>query len=218
MPPRSDPAQVPPRPRQAPAVNSKNRVRNFARQRAEKPIAGGAFGVYRTSGVRERQKARRAKTTKNRTTNRTTNRTKNGGFHVHIHKGGAGGAAGGAQGDWSRKSPIGDAEFLSAGHVRAFAERGRRAMRQAAMDFSYAHEALRAVLREVPAPAGEGRGYRYTRANRVARNLKRAANAAQAASAHSARTWPAMMREYAPELNTFGGPRPQRRQNMNFGA
>jgi hypothetical protein len=91
-------------------------------------------------------------------------------------------------------------------------------MRQAAMDFAYAHEALRAVLREVPPPQGESRGQMYMKANRTARSLKRAANAAQAASAHSARTWPAFMREYQPWLDAMGGPRKQARKPMNFGA
>jgi len=177
-----------------------------------------AAGTYKASTPKQRAEARRQKTTQNKTRNRTTNKTRTREYHIHINKTGEGAAGGGAAGQWSRSSPIGDAEFLSAGHIRAFSERGRRAMRQAAMDFSYAHEALRAVLREVPPPQGEGRGQMYMKANRTARSLKRAANAAQAASAHSARTWPAFMREYANELNTYGGPRPQRNQRMNFGA
>lgn len=175
-----------------------------------------ASGAYKATGTKARQQARRQKTTQNTTRNRTTNKQRN--IHIHVHKNGNQQGAGGAQGQWSRQSPIGDAEFLSAGHVRAFAEKGRKAMRQAAMDFSYAHEALRAVLREVPPPQGENRGQMYMKANRVARQLKRAANAAQAASAHSARTWPAFMREYEPQIQQFGGPRPQARQRMNFGA
>jgi hypothetical protein len=184
-------------------------------RRATRPRIGADSGAktYRASSPRDRDQARRQKTATNKTRNRTTNRTRN--IYVTVNKGSDNG--GGAQGQWSRQSPIGDAEFLSAGHVRAFAEKGRRAMRQAAMDFSYAHEALRAVLREVPPPQGEGRGQMYMKANRVARSLKRAANAAQAASAHSARTWPAYMREYAEQLNQYGGPRPQARQRMNFG-
>lgn len=174
-----------------------------------------ASSAYKATGTKARQQARRQKTTQNKT--RTTNKNRTREYHIHINKG-PDSASGGAAGQWSRQSPIGDAEFLSAGHVRAFAERGRRAMRQAAMDFSYAHEALRAVLREVPPPQGESRGQMYLKANRTARSLKRAANAAQAASAHSARTWPAFMREYEPWLNQFGGPRPQRTQRMNFGA
>lgn len=170
--------------------------------------------AYRGQSQKQRQQARRQKTTQNRTRNSTKNNTRE--FHIHINKGDTGG--GGAAGNWSSKSPIGDAEFLNAGQVRAFAERGRKAMRQAAMDFSYAHEALRAVLREVQPPQGESRGQMYMKANRTARSLKRAANAAQAASAHSARTWPAFMREYAPQLNQMGGPRPTPRQRMNFGA
>ncbi|WP_328436929.1 hypothetical protein OHA71_06540 [Streptomyces sp. NBC_00444] len=190
-------------------------VRNFANRQASQPFGpSGSAGTYRASTPKQRAQARRRKTTTNKS--RTTNRNKTREFHIHINKNGDGG--GGAQGQWSRQSPIGDAEFLSAGHVRAFAERGRRAMRQAAMDFAYAHEALRAVLREVPPPQGEGRGQMYMKANRTARSLKRAANAAQAASAHSARTWPAFMREYEPQLSTFGGPRPNPRQRMNFGA
>lgn len=169
--------------------------------------------TYKATGTKARAQARRQKTT----TNKTRNTSKTREYHIHINKPGAGGGSG-AAGQWSKQSPIGDAEFLSAGHVRAFAERGRRAMRQAAMDFSYAHEALRAVLREVPPPTGENRMQMYAKANKVARSLKRAANAAQAASAHSARTWPAFMREYEPWLNQFGGPRPETRKRMNFGA
>ncbi|NUS22699.1 MAG: hypothetical protein HOV92_00520 [Streptomyces sp.] len=168
---------------------------------------------YQAQGKKQRQQARQQRTT-NRTRNRTKNNTRE--YHIHINKGPD--AGDGAQGQWSKQSPIGDAEFLSAGHVRQFAERGRRAMRQAAMDFSYAHETLRAVLREVPPPQGESRGQMYAKANRTARSLKRAANAAQAASAHSARLWPAYLREYAQQLNQYGGPRPQPRQRMNFGA
>lgn len=170
------------------------------------------------STPRERDQARREKAggTTNRT--RTTNRSKTREFHVHINKGGGGGdGGGGAAGQFARQSPIGDAEFLSAAHIREFAERGRRAMRQAAMDFAYAEQTLRLVLREVPPAPGTGRGQAIARAHRVARSLKRAANAAQAASAHSARTWPAFMREYAPELNAYGGPKPEPRRNMNFG-
>lgn len=177
-------------------------------------VPSSTSGTRKATGTRARQQARRQKTTTNKT--RNTNKQRN--IHIHVHKNGNNQNGGGAQGQWTRQSPIGDAEFLSAGHVRAFAERGRKAMRQAAMDFSYAHEALRAVLREVPPPQGEHRGQMYMKANRVARSLKRAANAAQAASAHSARTWPAFMREYEPWLNQFGGPRPQSRQRMNFGA
>lgn len=172
--------------------------------------------TVRQSSPKDRDQARREKTTGNRT--RTTNRSKSREYHIHINKGGSGGGEGdGAAGQFSRQSPIGDAEFLSAGHIRAFAERGRKAMRQAAMDFSYAEQTLRLVLREVPPPPGQGRGQAIARAHRVARSLKRAANAAQAASAHSARTWPAFMREFAPELNTYGGPKPEARRNMNFG-
>jgi hypothetical protein len=190
-------------------------VRDFADRQASKPFGPPPTGgAYRASSPKQRAQARRQKTTRN--SSRTTNKNRTREFHIHINKGSD--AGGGAQGQWSRQSPIGDAEFLNAGHVRAFAERGRRAMRQAAMDFSYAHEALRAVLREVPPPQGESRGQMYMKANRTARSLKRAANAAQAASAHSARTWPAFMREYEPQLNQFGGPRPQRTQRMNFGG
>lgn len=186
-------------------------------QQATRPLIDANTGTkYQASSPRERAQARREKTTNNRS--RTTNRSKTREYHIHINKGSEGAGGGGASGEWSKQSPIGDAEFLSAGHVRTFAERGRKAMRQAALDFSYAAETLKAVLREVPPPQGEGRGQMYAKANRTARSLKRAANAAQAASAHSARTWPAFMREYAPQLNTYGGPKPQQRRNMNFGG
>jgi hypothetical protein len=172
-------------------------------------------GTRKTTGTKARQQARQQKTRQTTNKTRNTNRTRN--IYVTVNKG-SGDSGGGAQGQWSKQSPIGDAEFLSAGHVRAFAERGRRAMRQAAMDFSYAAESLQAVLKEVPPPADENRMQMHAKARRTARNLKRAANAAQAASAHSARTWPAYMREYAQQLNQYGGPRPQRTQRMNFGA
>ena len=193
-------------------------VNGTAHTNMRKPPQNPQQPTYRGQSPKQRQQARRQKAAGGATKNRTTNRTKTREYHVHINKGSNNAGDGGAQGQWSKQSPIGDAEFLSAGHVRAFAERGRRAMRQAAMDFSYAHESLRAVLREVPPPQGESRGQMYTKANRVARSLKRAANAAQAASAHSARTWPAYLREYAPLLNQYGGPRPQPRQRHNFGA
>lgn len=199
------------------AVNGSSpadQVRNFARKQASQPFGPTAGGTRRTTGTKARQQARQQKV--RQTTNRTRNTSKTREYHIHINKGGD---SSGAQGQWSRQSPIGDAEFLSAGHVRAFSERGRKAMRQAAMDFAYAHEALRAVLREVQPPQGESRTQMYIKANRVARSYKRAANAAQAASAHSARTWPAFMREYKPWLEAMGGPRPQPRQrSMNFGA
>ncbi|MFI2349719.1 plasmid transfer protein TraA [Streptomyces sp. NPDC019443] len=184
---------------------------NFANGRAR--TAGPQQPRVQQSSPRDRDRARREKVTNNKT--RTSNRSKTREYHVHINKGGTG--DGGAAGQFSRQSPIGDAEFLSAGHIREFAERGRRAMRQAAMDFAYAEQTLRLVLREVPVAPGQGRGQAIARAHRVARSLKRAANAAQAASAHSARTWPAFMREYAPELNAYGGPKQQPRRNMNFG-
>ncbi|MEU8756238.1 plasmid transfer protein TraA [Streptomyces chartreusis] len=197
------------------SANRANNRRYREQQRAGSPLIDVSTGArYQASTPRQRQQARRQKTTTNKTRNRTTNRTRN--IYVTVNKPGTDG--GGAQGQWTRQSPIGDAEFLSAGHVRAFSERGRKAMRQAAMDFSYAAEALKAVLREVPPPQGEGRGQMYMKANRVARSYKRAATACQAASAHSARTWPAFMREYEPWLNQFGGPKPQPRRNMNFGA
>ncbi|WP_406444504.1 hypothetical protein OHB14_36610 [Streptomyces sp. NBC_01613] len=198
------------------SANRANNRRYRQAQQAGRPLIDVSSGAtYKASSPKDRNRARQQKATGNKT--RTTNRNNTREFHIHINKGGDSGA-GGAAGQWSKQSPIGDAEFLSAGHVRAFAERGRKAMRQAAMDFSYAHEALRAVLREVQPPQGESRGQMYMKANRTARSLKRAANAAQAASAHSARTWPAFMREYAPQLNQMGGPRPQRTQRMNFGA
>jgi hypothetical protein len=202
------------------AVNGRtNAVRNFANRQASQPFGpSGSAGTYRASSPKQRAQARQKKARQTTNKSRTTNKNRTREYHIHINKtGGDGTAGGGAAGQWSKQSPIGDADFLSAGHVRAFAERGRRAMRQAAMDFSYAHEALRAVLREVPPPQGESRGQMYAKANRTARSLKRAANAAQAASAHSARTWPAFMREYAPQLNTYGGPKQEQRRNMNFG-
>lgn len=197
------------------SANRLNNRRYREQQRAERPLYDVSSGAtYRASSPKQRQQARRQKTSK--TSNRTKNNTRE--YHIHINKGPDAGG-GGAAGNWSGKSPIGDAEFLNAGQVRAFAERGRRAMRQAAMDFAYAHETLRAVLREVPPPQGESRGQMYMKANRTARSLKRAANAAQAASAHSARTWPAFMREYQPWMDAYGGPRPQRTARpMNFGA
>lgn len=192
-------------------------VNGTSRNGTSRQTAGPQQPTYGTSSPKQRQKARQQKQTTNSTKSRTSNKTRQ--YHIHINKAApSGGSAGGAQGQWSQQSPIGDAEFLSAGHVRHFAERGRKAMRQAAMDFSYAAETLRAVLREVPPPNPGERSRTYIKANRVARNLKRAANAAQAASAHSARTWPAFMREYAQELNTYGGPKPTPRRNMNFGA
>lgn len=202
---------------------SANRANNRAyrqAQSASRPrVNTGTGATYQASSPKQRAQARQQKARQAPNRTRTTNKTRTREFHIHINKNGDGGSGAGAAGQWSRQSPIGDAEFLSAGHVRAFAERGRRAMRQAAMDFSYAAETLKAVLKEVPPPADENRMQMHAKARRTARNLKRAANAAQAASAHSARTWPAYMREYAQQLNQYGGPRPQQRaQRMNFGA
>ncbi|MEV8474848.1 plasmid transfer protein TraA [Streptomyces sp. NPDC051173] len=186
---------------------------NGARPSFEKQT--GPRPTVKQSTLRQRQQARQQKV-RQQTTFR--NKESKREYHIHINKGGTnGGGSGGASGEWGRKSPIGDADFLSAGHIREFSEKGRRSMREASMDLAYAAEALKQVLREVPPPQGQGRSTAYMRANRVARQLKRAASAAQAASAHCARTWPAFMREYAPELNTYGGPRPQARRNMNFG-
>jgi hypothetical protein len=177
--------------------------------------------TYRASTPKQdqarRERAKQRKVSYNSTKNRHTDKSKEYHFHVHKGDGGSGGSGGGQEG-WNRQSPIGDADFLSAGHIRAFAERGRRSMRAASVDFAYAAETLKQVLREVPPVSGQGRSGAYMRANRVARQFKRAANAAQAASAHSARTWPAFLREYAPELNAYGGPRPAPRKQMNFGA
>ncbi|RBM05653.1 plasmid transfer protein TraA [Streptomyces sp. PT12] len=178
----------------------------------------------RRSTPKERDRKRREQV--NRTTYRNKQKQNKREYHVHINKtvnapgSGAGGdGGGGAQGEWSRKSPIGDADFLSAGHIRDFSERGRRSLREASIDLAYAAEALKQVLREVPAPQGQGLGVARVRAARVARQLKRAATAAQAASTHCARTWPAFLREFAPELNHYNGPRQQQphRPPMNFG-
>ncbi|MFK8844705.1 plasmid transfer protein TraA [Streptomyces sp. Ac-502] len=167
------------------------------------------------SSPRQRAEAREAK--RNRTTYKTKSRTKE--YHVHINaqrSAAAAAAAGGGQ--WGRQQGIGDIEVLSASGLRALCERGRRVLREASNDIAFAEETLRKALRQVPPPSGEGRSAAWVRANKVARHLKRAKNAAQAGSAHMAATWVTYTREYEPELNRFGGPRAQRRQAMDFGA
>lgn len=168
--------------------------------------------IYKARSPQQRNRARQQKVV-----NRTTNRTKTKQLHIHVNKGSGGGSAA-SQGGMARQASVGDAQFYSASDVREFAERGRRIMREASMDLAYAAETLRAVLRSVPPAAGQNNGQAFIRAARTARNLKRAATAAAAASAHCARLWPAYLREYAPELSQYGGPRNRTRANgMNFG-
>ncbi|WP_030670617.1 hypothetical protein [Streptomyces rimosus] len=168
------------------------------------------------SSPRERAEAREAK--RNRTTYKTKSRTKE--YHVHIDNRRGPIAAAGGGGQWGRQQGIGDIGVVSASGLRALCERGRRVLRDASVDIAYAEETLRTALRKVPPRPGEGRSAAWVRANKTARGLKRAKNAAQAGSAHMAATWITYTVEYEPELNQFGGPRPQpqSRQAMDFGA
>jgi len=155
------------------------------------------------------QKAQREKVRKER--NRTTTKTKNYNFNVNAAPSAGQGGAG------QQRTGLGDLQ-PSAGGLRSFCERGRKVLREASSDLAYAEELLRNSLREVAPPPGQGKSAAYMRANRVARSLKRAGNATQAASAHCARTWMAYTREYEQELADFGGPRVRPHRAHNFGA
>ncbi|MFJ4591323.1 plasmid transfer protein TraA [Kitasatospora sp. NPDC088861] len=113
-------------------------------------------------------------------------------------------------------SPLGDPEFFTNADVREFCERGRATFAQLSFDLAMAHEILQAVLKEVPDPDGRVFGSQ-TRARRVAKHLKKAAEDAKSVAAEVARTYAAFQREYDPEISRVARPR-QPRRRFDFGG
>lgn len=113
-------------------------------------------------------------------------------------------------------SPLADPEFFTNADIRNYCEQGRAAFLQLSFELAMAAEVLQAVLKEVPDADGRPFGSQF-RARRVARHLKKAADDAKDAAANAARTYAAFQREYDPELNRTGRPRPPRR-SFDFGG
>lgn len=174
---------------------------------------GGVFNpeppkpTYQARGRKDREAARRSKTTTNRTRVSNKERTVN----ININKGGTAGQMGGGQ-----QRGLGDMDLTSSG-VRDYCERGRRLFREAGESLGYAEQILRKALRETPPPPGESKGAVHTRANKVGRSLKRAKYASYAASAQCVRTWAIYTREFEPWMNQLGYRQPRQR-GMNFGG
>ncbi|WP_405018025.1 sporulation protein SsgA [Kitasatospora sp. NBC_00070] len=129
-----------------------------------------------------------------------------------------GGGAGGGQGAAGGRthSPLGDPEFFTNADVRAFCEKGRSAFLQLSFELAMAAEVLQAVLKEVPDPDGRPFGSQ-SRARRVAKHLKKAADDAKDAAANAARTYAAFQKEFDPQLSRVARPRQQRRA-FDFGG
>ncbi|BFV58276.1 hypothetical protein KCMC57_up33800 [Kitasatospora sp. CMC57] len=133
-------------------------------------------------------------------------------------RGGAQGGVGGGQGAAGGRthSPLGDPEFFTNADVRAFCEKGRAAFLQLSFELAMAAEVLQAVLKEVPDP--EGRPFSaQSRARRVAKHLKKAADDAKDAAANAARTYAAFQKEFDPQISRVARPRQQRRA-FDFGG
>lgn len=201
------------------AVNgsSADQVRDFAKGQASQPFrrsAGGARSpeppkpTYQARGKRDREAARRSKTTTNRTRVKNTERTVN----ININKGGGADQMGAG----GQQRGLGDISLSSSG-VRDYCERGRRLFREAGESLGYAEQILRKALRETPPPPGESKGAVHARANKVGRSLKRAKYASYAASAQCVRTWAIYTREFEPWMNQLGYRQPRQR-GMNFGG
>ncbi|MEV7182207.1 plasmid transfer protein TraA [Kitasatospora sp. NPDC093679] len=127
------------------------------------------------------------------------------------------GAGGGGRTSGGRThSPLADPEFFTNADIRNYCEQGRAAFLQLSFELAMAAEVLQAVLKEVPDADGRPFGSQF-RARRVARHLKKAADDAKDAAANAARTYAAFQREYDPELNRTGRPRPPRR-SFDFGG
>ncbi|MER7579968.1 plasmid transfer protein TraA [Kitasatospora sp. NPDC097691] len=124
-------------------------------------------------------------------------------------------SGGGQRGGGREYSPLGDPEFFTNADVRNYCEQGRRAMSQVSFDLAMAHELLSAVLKEVPDADGRPFGS-LTRARRVAKHLKKAADDAKDCAAEIARTYAAFQREYDPEISRVAKPR-QPRRRFDFG-
>ena len=103
--------------------------------------------------------------------------------------GGIGSPAGGGRGSGAgpNYSPLGDPEFFTNADVRNYCEQGRSAMSRVSFDLAMAYELLSAVLKEVPDADGRPFGS-LTRARRVAKHLKKAADDAKDCAAEIART------------------------------
>ena len=131
--------------------------------------------------------------------------------------GGIGSPAGGGRGSGAgpNYSPLGDPEFFTNADVRNYCEQGRSAMSRVSFDLAMAYELLSAVLKEVPDADGRPFGS-LTRARRVAKHLKKAADDAKDCAAEIARTYAAFQREYAPEISRVAKHRQPRRQ-FDFG-
>ncbi|MFJ9697390.1 plasmid transfer protein TraA [Kitasatospora sp. NPDC101183] len=126
--------------------------------------------------------------------------------------GGGRGAGGGAA-----YSPLGDPDFFTNEDVRNYCEQGRSALSRVSFDLAMAYELLNAVLKEVPDADGRPFGS-LTRARRVARHLKKAADDAKDCAAEIARTYAAFQREYDPEISRVAQPRRQPRRKFDFGG
>ncbi|HJD84159.1 plasmid transfer protein TraA [Kitasatospora aureofaciens] len=131
--------------------------------------------------------------------------------------GGIGSPAGGGRGSGAgpNYSPLGDPEFFTNADVRNYCEQGRSAMSRVSFDLAMAYELLSAVLKEVPDADGRPFGS-LTRARRVAKHLKKAADDAKDCAAEIARTYAAFQREYDPEISRVAKPR-QPRRKFDFG-
>lgn len=129
-----------------------------------------------------------------------------------------GGGPGGGQGAASGRaySPLGDPEFFTNADIRAYCETARSLQLQMAFELAMAAELLQAVLKEVPDADGRPFGAQ-SRARRVAKHLKKAADDAKDAAANAARTYAAFQREFDPELARTSRPRQQRRA-FDFGG
>ncbi|MFD7986847.1 plasmid transfer protein TraA [Kitasatospora indigofera] len=157
-------------------------------------------------------------------------------YHFHYNSGGAkpgsGGArtpgaggigqanpgaqGGGQRGGGRTHSPLGDPEFFTNADIRNYCENARAAFLQLSFELAMAAEVLQAVLKEVPDP--DGRPFSgQMRARRVAKHLKKTADDAKDAAKNAARTYASFQREFDPELNRSGRPRPPRR-SFDFGA
>ncbi|MFF4378765.1 plasmid transfer protein TraA [Kitasatospora sp. NPDC001547] len=133
--------------------------------------------------------------------------------------GGIGSPAGGGRGagGGAAYSPLGDPEFFTNADVRNYCEQGRSAMSRVSFDLAMAYELLSAVLKEVPDADGRPFGS-LTRARRVAKHLKKAADDAKDCAAEIARTYAAFQREYDPEISRVAQPRRQPRRKFEFGG
>ena len=131
--------------------------------------------------------------------------------------GGIGSPAGGGRGSGAgpNYSPLGDPEFFTNADVRNYCEQGRSAMSLVSFDLAMAYELLSAVLKEVPDADGRPFGS-LTRARRVSKHLKKAADDAKDCAAEIARTYAAFQREYDPEISRVAKPR-QPRRKFDFG-